>query len=310
MKLVPFYFLALVGVLLGGGLLTSSGLTSGTLLMLPLVALSLSLCRRIDRQEQQEVGLAQIFLLSVTLRWVVSAFVHEVVYARQPGLFAPDEYFYDFAGRYYAEFLSGHVPDPSPGVFTGGIIWWTAISHYLVGSAMGPALLNGVMGAWTAVMTSLIALTMFSPAVARRAGVIAAFAPSLVLWSSLNIKDTSTLLGAQVVIYSALELRRSFRITAVVGPNAAGKTTLIKAILGLVRLEPGGGDVLIDSIPVGQSSQYRERIGYMAQAARFPPHLTGREVIAFLRGRGYDVRSARRATLNLEDYDDLVAVKA
>ena len=78
------------------------------------------------------------------------------------------------------------------------------------------------------------------------------------------------------------------RITAVVGPNAAGKTTLIKTILGLVRLEPGEGEVLIDSIPVGQSSQYRERIGYMAQAARFPHHLTGREVIAFLRGLRHD----------------------
>jgi Cu-processing system ATP-binding protein len=72
------------------------------------------------------------------------------------------------------------------------------------------------------------------------------------------------------------------RVTAVVGPNAAGKTTLIKTILGLVRADRGGGSVEVDGIPVNGGPAYRERIGYMPQAARFPEHLTGREVIRFL----------------------------
>jgi Cu-processing system ATP-binding protein len=71
------------------------------------------------------------------------------------------------------------------------------------------------------------------------------------------------------------------RITAVVGPNAAGKTTLIKTILGLVRAD-GGGTVEVDGLPVNGGPEYRERIGYMPQAARFPEHLTGREVIRLL----------------------------
>lgn len=73
------------------------------------------------------------------------------------------------------------------------------------------------------------------------------------------------------------------RITAVVGPNAAGKTTLIKAILGLVRADRHGGTVEVDGLRVDGAPAYRERIGYMPQAARFPEHLTGREVIRFLR---------------------------
>lgn len=85
------------------------------------------------------------------------------------------------------------------------------------------------------------------------------------------------------------------RITAVVGPNAAGKTTLIKAILGLVRPDRGGGVVEVDGIGVGTGPAYRERIGYMPQAARFPEHLTGREVLRFLR----DLRGPR-ATLDEE----------
>jgi Cu-processing system ATP-binding protein len=79
---------------------------------------------------------------------------------------------------------------------------------------------------------------------------------------------------------------RAGRITAIVGPNAAGKSTLIKAIVGLVR--PGGGTILIDDQPVNGDETYRRRIGYMPQAAQFPSELTGREVLGLLldlRGR-------------------------
>ncbi len=73
------------------------------------------------------------------------------------------------------------------------------------------------------------------------------------------------------------------RITAIVGPNAAGKSTLIKAIVGLVRVPPRSGRILVDGEPVGTDHRYRERIGYMPQAAHFPDELTGREVLGFLR---------------------------
>lgn len=73
------------------------------------------------------------------------------------------------------------------------------------------------------------------------------------------------------------------RITALVGPNAAGKTTLIKMILGLVR--PGPGSMVeVDGIAVNGDPSYRRRIGYMPQAARFPEQLTGHEVLHLLAG--------------------------
>lgn len=72
------------------------------------------------------------------------------------------------------------------------------------------------------------------------------------------------------------------RITAIVGPNAAGKTTLIKTILGLVRPGRHGGVVRVDGTAVNGGPDYRERIGYMPQLARFPEYLTGREVIRLL----------------------------
>jgi Cu-processing system ATP-binding protein len=71
------------------------------------------------------------------------------------------------------------------------------------------------------------------------------------------------------------------RVTAVLGPNAAGKSTLIKLILGMVR--PDDGEVLVNGVVANGDPGYRAAIGYMPQAARFPENLTGRKVLAMLR---------------------------
>lgn len=74
---------------------------------------------------------------------------------------------------------------------------------------------------------------------------------------------------------------RAGRITAILGPNAAGKSTIIKAMLGLVR--PDAGRIVVDGTVVNGAPGYRARVGYMPQDARFPENLTGREVVAMLR---------------------------
>jgi Cu-processing system ATP-binding protein len=76
-------------------------------------------------------------------------------------------------------------------------------------------------------------------------------------------------------------------VTAVIGPNASGKTTLNRIILGLVR--PDAGTVSFDGKVVNGTSAYRERIGYMPQAARFPENLCAQDVFAMLA----DLRGAR-----------------
>ncbi len=70
---------------------------------------------------------------------------------------------------------------------------------------------------------------------------------------------------------------RPGQVTSLVGPNAAGKTTLIKCVVGLVI--PDAGEILIDGESIHGAWAYREKIGYMAQVARFPEHLTLAEVL-------------------------------
>jgi Cu-processing system ATP-binding protein len=76
------------------------------------------------------------------------------------------------------------------------------------------------------------------------------------------------------------------RITGLVGPNAAGKSTFIKVVLGLVH--PDSGTLSVLGAPVGKDEGYRNRVGYMPQAASFPENLTGMEVLEMVR----DLRGA------------------
>lgn len=70
-------------------------------------------------------------------------------------------------------------------------------------------------------------------------------------------------------------------VYAIVGPNASGKTTLIKSILGLVK--PDSGIIEIDGEPINSDCRYRQNLGYMPQIARFPDNLKVREVLRLVR---------------------------
>ncbi len=70
------------------------------------------------------------------------------------------------------------------------------------------------------------------------------------------------------------------KITAIVGPNGSGKTTLIKSILGLVKIDKG--EIFFDGLNTSKSIDYRNRIGYMPQIARYPENLRVKEVIELI----------------------------
>jgi len=70
-------------------------------------------------------------------------------------------------------------------------------------------------------------------------------------------------------------------VTAIVGPNAAGKTTLMKCVLGLTMIDSGRIKVL-DTVLNGEWA-YRRQIGYMAQIARFPDNLSTAELLRLLK---------------------------
>ncbi len=87
--------------------------------------------------------------------------------------------------------------------------------------------------------------------------------------------------GPLVVLRQASVTFHPGRTTALIGPNAAGKTTLLKCILGLVR--PDSGVIMVGEHVAGAGEAYRRLIGYMPQSASFPEHLTVGEVTRMIR---------------------------
>jgi Cu-processing system ATP-binding protein len=87
--------------------------------------------------------------------------------------------------------------------------------------------------------------------------------------------------GRQQVLRGIDLAVRAGRITAILGPNAAGKSTIIKILLGLTRAD--GGSLAVGGAAVGSDPGYRAQIGYMPQHPHFPENLTGREVVHLLR---------------------------
>ncbi|AFN74346.1 Copper-transport ATP-binding protein NosF [Melioribacter roseus P3M-2] len=79
-------------------------------------------------------------------------------------------------------------------------------------------------------------------------------------------------------------------VTYLVGPNAAGKSTLIKILLGLVR--PSGGSISIAGIELNGSYDYKKMIGYMPQIASFPDNLNVGEIFDMLK----EIRNEKELT--------------
>ena len=76
------------------------------------------------------------------------------------------------------------------------------------------------------------------------------------------------------------------------GPNGSGKTTFIRAVAGLLRLD--GGDLSVLGRPISEVRRVRPRIGYMTQHRALYPDLTLRENMEFYAGL-YGIEGQRMA---------------
>lgn len=76
---------------------------------------------------------------------------------------------------------------------------------------------------------------------------------------------------------------------ALIGPNASGKTTLIKTILGMVV--PDSGSVTFNGKSISNEFRYRDEIGYMPQIGRYPDNMTIGQILDMMK----DIRNKTTA---------------
>ena len=109
----------------------------------------------------------------------------------------------------------------------------------------------------------------------------------------VEVRDLRKRFGALTALDGISLAIRPGEITSVVGPNAAGKSTLLKCVVGLVH--PDAGEILIDGTVVNGDWLYRDKIGYAPQTPRFPETLSAKDLLAFLTSvRGVPARNGNR----------------
>src|SRR5262245_62056391 len=102
-----------------------------------------------------------------------------------------------------------------------------------------------------------------------------------------------------------IEAALAGRVTAVLGPSGAGKTSLLESIAGLRPRARGrievDGEVFLDTARAQKAPPEARRTGYVPQGPSLFPHLDVRGNVRYgLRGGADDERRAREAMDLLE----------
>jgi len=219
------------GLLVGAALASAFALLPGDLsvalaVAAPPVAL-VALWLRFRGDEHERHTLVPIFLAAFAVRAGVAIVV---AYAAPDGYFALDDQRYSALGQELARYWAGQGSYPEDIHGALGYYLWNAAIFTLVGPVpLAPTLLNGALGAGCSVLAWSLARAISGEIAARYAALLTAFFPSLVLWSSLNLKDALAVAAILVCVRAAQRLNTRLRI----GPLAA--IALALGVLGELR---------------------------------------------------------------------------
>lgn len=95
---------------------------------------------------------------------------------------------------------------------------------------------------------------------------------------TINLKEICKSYGKKVILNNVNMNVKQGQIYGLIGPSGAGKTTLIKMIVGMEKADTGSIHVLNEKMP---KLEVLQDIGYMAQSDALYSELTGEENLKF-----------------------------
>ena len=159
------------------------------------------------------------YLIAIVLAGLAARILVAVA-LRQSGLnefLAPDEETFHRNGIQFSMWLAGDTPYRLSWRFLDslqvGYYYFVGTLYWIFGpEQMLPILLNCAAGALTALPVYRIAKDLGGGAAGRSAALLVTFFPSLLLWSTLLIRDTIVILTLLLVVLAVMDLRRRFSV--------------------------------------------------------------------------------------------------
>jgi hypothetical protein len=172
--------------------------------------------------EAELVG--KIFLVSAIGRVLLAIFLHNVI--RDPATLAGDDSGYEFFGKTLAqawsednEVLKAQLSRYMEGrELQNAYVYWNAILFYIFGNQVTllPKCINAIVGSLTPIYFYRIAWRMSDPATARYSLYISVVAPSMILWSVLNLRDSFAILAITASIYYTICLKDNVQLSNII----------------------------------------------------------------------------------------------
>lgn len=97
----------------------------------------------------------------------------------------------------------------------------------------------------------------------------------------IELKKIYKSFGKVEALHDISILLESGKCYGLIGPNACGKTTMIKSILSMVM--PTKGIIKVDGKNISGDVGYKKKIGYMPQIGRYPENMSIMQVIQMIR---------------------------
>lgn len=144
--------------------------------------------------------------------------------------FSPDAHYYDWGGRTLAESWQSGLRAPELHRHRVAYYFFFVAAHYylLGASSLLPKITNAVFGGLTVWYAYRIGRELHGEPAGWRGANLVAFFPSLILWSTMNTRDSLCILLITVVVWHTVSLKQGFTLRSM--------ATLIASLYVLGRL--------------------------------------------------------------------------